>query len=47
MPILIGDRVIGEIDIDGDQPTAFGATDRTLLEAVAERLARLAPSELR
>ena len=47
VPILIGDRVIGEIDIDSDQPAAFGATDRTLLEAVAERLARLAPSELR
>ena len=44
VPILTGDRVIGEIDIDSDQPAAFGAADRGLLEAVAERLARLAPA---
>lgn len=44
VPIRDGDRVLGEIDIDSDQPAAFGASDRALLEAVAERLARLAPS---
>lgn len=43
VPILRGPRVIGEIDIDSDRPAAFGASDRDLLEAVAERLARLAP----
>ena len=47
LPILVGARVIGGFDIYRDPPAAFGATDRTLLEAVAERLARLAPSELR
>jgi putative methionine-R-sulfoxide reductase with GAF domain len=33
------DRVLGEIDIDSDQPAAFGAADRTMLEAVAAALA--------
>jgi putative methionine-R-sulfoxide reductase with GAF domain len=32
-------RVLGEIDIDSDQPAAFGAADRTLLEGVAAALA--------
>ncbi len=44
VPIRDGARVIGEIDIDSDRPAAFGAADRRLLEAVAERLARLAPA---
>ena len=39
MPILDGDRVLGEIDIDSDKPAAFGATDRELLEKVAASLA--------
>ena len=43
VPILDGDRVIGEIDVDSDRPAAFGDDDRQLLEAVADRLARLAP----
>jgi L-methionine (R)-S-oxide reductase len=39
VPIMHGDRVLGEIDIDSDQPAAFGDADRTLLEAVAALLA--------
>ncbi len=35
VPIMDGDRVIGELDIDSDQPAAFGQSDRELLEAVA------------
>jgi L-methionine (R)-S-oxide reductase len=40
VPIMSGDRVLGEIDIDSDRSAAFGADDRTLLEAVASLLAR-------
>ena len=39
VPIMDADRVLGEIDIDSDQPAAFGAADRTVLEAVAAALA--------
>src|SRR5215510_4541360 len=35
VPILDGDTVHGEIDIDSDQPAAFTALDRELLERVA------------
>ena len=41
VPIRSGDRVFGEIDVDSDQPDAFGDADRLLLEAVAGELARL------
>ena len=40
VPIMRGDEVLGEIDIDSDTPAAFGAADRTLLERVAAALAR-------
>jgi putative methionine-R-sulfoxide reductase with GAF domain len=40
VPIMDGDRVLGEIDIDSDRPAAFGEADRQLLEAVAARLSR-------
>ena len=30
-----GAEVLGEIDIDSDQPAAFGPADRELLEQVA------------
>jgi putative methionine-R-sulfoxide reductase with GAF domain len=40
VPIMDGDRVLGEIDIDSDRPAAFGEADRQLLEAVAAQLAR-------
>ncbi len=39
VPILRGDRVLGEIDIDSDVPTAFTANDRKFLEEVAQRIA--------
>ena len=39
VPIMHGDDVLGEIDIDSDQPAAFGASDRALLEPVAAMLA--------
>ena len=35
VPILRDGRVLGEIDIDSDQPAAFTDDDRKLLEAVA------------
>ena len=40
VPIMDGNRVLGEIDIDSDRPANFGADDRTLLEAVARLLAQ-------
>jgi GAF domain-containing protein len=39
VPIAREGRVLGEIDIDSDQPAAFTEDDRTLLESVAEILA--------
>jgi L-methionine (R)-S-oxide reductase len=39
VPVLRGDRVLGEIDIDSDRPAAFGDDDRRLLEAAAVILA--------
>jgi L-methionine (R)-S-oxide reductase len=39
VPIMQGNRVLGEIDIDSDQPAAFGEDDRKLLEDVAALLA--------
>lgn len=39
VPIIRGDGVLGEIDIDSDRPAAFGGRDRELLERVAAALA--------
>ena len=46
VPIIVAEdsgqdsgRVLGELDIDSDQPAAFGPSDRELLEAVASALA--------
>ena len=39
VPIMREAQVLGEIDIDSDQPAAFGAEDRRLLEEVASLLA--------
>lgn len=39
VPIMDGDQVLGELDIDSDRPAAFGTDDRALLEAVAAALA--------
>ena len=38
VPIMNGAGVLGEIDIDSDQPAAFGPADRALLEPVAALL---------
>jgi L-methionine (R)-S-oxide reductase len=35
VPIAYEGRVVGEIDIDSDEPGAFGAEDRAFLERVA------------
>ena len=39
VPIMDGNRVLGEIDIDSDRPAAFGDDDRALLERVAAWIA--------
>jgi L-methionine (R)-S-oxide reductase len=39
VPIMTGDRVLGEIDIDSDRHAAFTADDRELLEKVAALVA--------
>lgn len=39
VPIMRGDRVFGEIDIDSDVPAAFTASDQEFLEEVARLLA--------
>jgi L-methionine (R)-S-oxide reductase len=38
VPIVWQGAVIGEIDVDSDQPAAFGAQDRAFLELVATRI---------
>ena len=38
-PIMRGNEVLGEIDIDSDHAAAFGPADRELVEAVAAMLA--------
>ena len=38
VPIMRDQTVLGEIDIDSDQPAAFGEADRDLLEQVAAAL---------
>jgi GAF domain-containing protein len=40
-PIMRGDDVLGEIDIDSDKPAAFGRRDRELLEDVAALLSHV------
>ncbi len=39
VPILRGERVFGEIDIDSDIPAAFAQQDRAFLEELARRVA--------
>jgi L-methionine (R)-S-oxide reductase len=39
VPIMDGERVLGEIDIDSDRPAAFGPADRELLESVGALIA--------
>jgi L-methionine (R)-S-oxide reductase len=40
VPIMRGDTVLGEIDVDSDGVAAFGDRDRQLLERVANALAQ-------
>ena len=40
VPIMVDGQVFGEIDIDSDQPAAFGDDDRVLLEGIAPALAQ-------
>jgi L-methionine (R)-S-oxide reductase len=47
VPIVRQGRVIGEIDIDGRRPAAFGPADQRFLEQVATLLATLRPVEAR
>ena len=39
VPIMSGNEVLGEIDIDSDRLAAFGSADKKMLEAVASLLA--------
>jgi L-methionine (R)-S-oxide reductase len=39
VPIMRGNDVLGEIDIDSDRPAAFGKADQKMLESVAALLA--------
>jgi L-methionine (R)-S-oxide reductase len=39
VPIMAGERVLGEIDIDSDRRAVFGEADRALLESVAALIA--------
>ena len=39
VPIMRGNDVLGELDVDSDRPAAFGPDDQRLLEAVARVLA--------
>lgn len=38
VPLVAGDRVVAVLDVDSDQPAAFGADDRALLESVAAQI---------
>ncbi len=36
VPLMDGERVLGEIDIDSDQPSFFSRDDQTMLEEIAD-----------
>src|SRR5688572_18518103 len=40
VPIFTNGKVVGEIDVDSDKPSAFTPADGKLLEAIAEELGR-------
>ncbi len=44
VPIRIGGRTLGVIDVESDRPNTFGSQDRVLLKGVAARLARFLTS---
>ncbi len=39
VPVFLEGKVVGEIDVDGDQLDAFSAVDKEFLEAVARKIA--------
>lgn len=41
VPIIVGSKVKGEIDVDSDKVNAFGEEDKKLLEEIAAKLAKL------
>jgi len=41
VPIFKGDQVVGEIDIDSDEPDAFKDHDRQILERIAAKLSQV------
>lgn len=41
VPIMRGDEVVGEIDIDSDRIDAFSGSDRALLETISASLSEL------
>ena len=41
VPIMVGDQVKGEIDIDSDKLNAFREADQKLLESIAARLGEM------
>jgi len=41
VPLLKGDELLGELDIDSHTPAAFDDADRSFLEKVCERVSRL------
>ncbi len=43
VPMFADGRVVGEIDVDGDEPAAFSTADARFLEEVAALLAPLRP----
>lgn len=45
VPIMSGDAVLGEIDIDSHRPGAFTDADREFLEAIAAMLAEMLDSD--
>lgn len=45
VPISHGGRVVGEIDIDSDEPAAFDDDDRRFLEQAAETLGSLVAAD--
>lgn len=40
VPLMDGDTVLGEIDIDSDKPKFFNGEDRVMLEAIAAEVVR-------
>jgi L-methionine (R)-S-oxide reductase len=45
--IRAGDEILGQIDIDSDQPAAFTGEDEELVQAVADKLAEALMAERR